>query len=134
MAKIPAVKVSIGVIVKEGSVLVSQRNANTHCSLLWEFPGGKVSTNERVQVSLSREIFEEVNLSVKKATPLVQFRHQYEERIVIGYVWMVTQFLGLPVSKEGQPIKWVDINDLPMMPMPDANKVIISSLIASTNG
>ena len=133
MAKIPVVKVSIGVIVKERSVLVSQRHANTHCSLLWEFPGGKVSTNERVQVSVCREIFEETNLLVEKATPLVQFRHQYDERIVTGYVWMITQFSGEPVSKEGQPVKWVDINDLPMMPMPDANEVIVNSLIESAN-
>ena len=134
MAKIPIVKVSIGVIVHDRSVLISQRNANTHCSLLWEFPGGKVSINERVQVSWSREIFEEVNLSVEKATPLVQFRHQYEERIIIGYVWMVTQFSGELVGKEGQLVKWVDINDLPIMPMPDANKVIINSLIESAYG
>ena len=131
MANIPIVKVSIGVIIQGRSVLISQRNANAHCSLLWEFPGGKVSTNERVQVSLSREIFEEVNLSVEKMTPLVQFRHQYEEKIVTGYAWMVTQFSGEPESKEGQPVKWVDINDLPMMPMPDANEVIVNSVFVT---
>ena len=45
------------VIKKENLYLIAQRNRNKYFGCKWEFPGGKVENNEKLQDALKREIF-----------------------------------------------------------------------------
>ena len=46
------------IIKKDNFYLIVQRNRNKYMGLKWEFPGGKVETNENFYEALSREIQE----------------------------------------------------------------------------
>ena len=68
--------VAVGVIINnKNQVLLSRRPADVHQADLWEFPGGKLESGETVRQALSRELNEELALTVKSAKPLIKIYH-----------------------------------------------------------
>lgn len=64
--------VPIGIVVKNGKILVNKRNDTEKPELhgLWEFPGGGVEIGERVEESVIREVREESGYQVEIITQL----------------------------------------------------------------
>ncbi|MFT5425838.1 MAG: 8-oxo-dGTP diphosphatase [Gammaproteobacteria bacterium] len=127
--------VAVGVIRNnKNQVLLSRRSATVHQPDLWEFPGGKLETGETVSEALSRELHEELALTVKSAQPLIQIHHDYHEYSVLLDVWNVDSWdlnsfdVNERVGKEGQIIEWVDIQKLDERDYPEANKPIIKAV------
>ncbi len=58
------VNVVAALIEKNGCFLLAQR-ASGSLKGKWEFPGGKVEVNETEEEAIVREIYEELNISVK---------------------------------------------------------------------
>jgi 8-oxo-dGTP diphosphatase len=112
---------------KNGSVLLSQRHQNVHQGRLWEFPGGKVELGETVEQALVRELDEELRLTVTKARPLIRIPYDYPDKSVLLDVWMVTDYVGEPVGAEGQPVKWISLDELHEIKMPAANSAIVKA-------
>lgn len=69
-----------GVIINnEGKVIIAQRCLSAkHYPGLWEFPGGKVETNETSKIALQRELYEELGISVL-LTDIHSFAHNMVE-------------------------------------------------------
>lgn len=111
----------------DGLVLIAKRPLDKHQGGLWEFPGGKVEVGETVEAALAREVQEELNITVTKARPLIQVRHDYPDKQVLLDVWEVLAFSGEPHGAEGQPLAWVESADLPNYPFPAANRPIITA-------
>ena len=121
--------VAVAIIYNAKSqVLIAKRRAGKHLAGFWEFPGGKLNLNESVFSALVREIFEEVNVKVTAAEPLIKISHQYPEKNVLLDVWEVEEFQGAAIGKEGQEIKWAAIKDLANYQFPSANQAIINVL------
>lgn len=120
--------VAVGILIKQGDkVLIAKRHIQAHQGDLWEFPGGKVEAGEDVQQTLVREIKEELNLSVLQARPLIKINHQYSDLAVCLDVWEVVKYSGELMACEGQPIRWVELENLRDYDFPDANLPIISA-------
>lgn len=73
------IEVVIGIVQKEGNVLIVKRK-NKEGELLWQFPGGKVEQNETVEEAVVREIKEETNLKVSIDTLIGQRIHPYTKK------------------------------------------------------
>ncbi|MBA4302905.1 MAG: hypothetical protein C0424_01635 [Sphingobacteriaceae bacterium] len=54
----------------EGKVLVARRGPSMRMAGYWEFPGGKVETNESAEAALVREIKEELGLEIEVGVAL----------------------------------------------------------------
>lgn len=122
--------VAVGVIRNDaGQILIAKRPDHLHQGGLWEFPGGKVESEETVVESLRRELDEELAIQVHAAERLIQIRHQYPDREVLLDVWNVHSFSGQARGCEGQEIKWVAGGDLMHYRFPAANKPIISAAL-----
>jgi 8-oxo-dGTP diphosphatase len=120
------IHVAVGVIVdQENNILIALRPDNTHQGGLWEFPGGKVELNENVEQALARELYEELAISVLTSRPLIKIQHDYGDKSVLLDVWWVEKFTGLAEGKEGQPIRWVNVNTLLDYQFPAANVEIV---------
>lgn len=91
------------------SILISKRLDHLHQGGLWEFPGGKVDAGEQPQQALSRELHEELAITVTVAEPLMQVSHDYSDKQVLLDIWQVSRFQGEPQSMEGQLWRWVDL-------------------------
>ncbi len=120
--------VAVAVIMQQQQVLISLRKPEQHLGGFWEFPGGKVETDESVIGALGREIFEELGLQIQQAEPLIEINHDYPDKSVCLDVWWVDQFSGKPVGKEQQQIKWCPIKELADQVFPEANKPIVEAI------
>lgn len=124
------VKVAAGVIERDGQVLVTQRAAKAHQGGLWEFPGGKLESGESAEQALVRELAEELNIQVTQQAPLIEISHDYGDKQVRLFVFVVRAFEGEPQGLEGQPMQWVAAADLNTLSFPAANLPIIQAYLA----
>ncbi len=141
-AKPNLVHVAVGAIVQRNasseqsaqgdSVLIAKRANHQHQGGLWEFPGGKVEAGEHVTDALVRELQEELAITATAFQPLIQIRHDYGDKCVLLDVWVVTEFSGVPVGQEGQPLEWVPLNRLHYYAFPAANRPIVQALSLPT--
>ena len=124
------IHVVVGIIfdANKDKVLISKRTKKQHLGGYWEFPGGKIKSNEKPFLALKRELGEELGIDVKDAVSLVQINHDYTDRRVCLDVWVVQKYIGELVSQEGQEIKWLRKNNLYNQKFLEANKYIIKIL------
>ena len=54
--------VSCALIDIDGRILLSKRPNDTTMGGLWEFPGGKIETNETAEMAIVRELKEELDI------------------------------------------------------------------------
>ena len=126
MAKASVVHVVAAVITNsQGEVLIAKRPDDKHQGGLWEFPGGKLETDETRQAGLARELQEELGITVQSSQPLIKIRHDYSDKSVLLDVWRVTAFSGEAHGREGQVVKWVSLDALDDYDFPAANQPII---------
>lgn len=117
------------IVAEDKKILLAKRPAHVHKGGLWEFPGGKLEDGESPIQALSRELEEELAISVLEASPLLKIQHDYPEKSVLLDVWRVTKYSGCAKGNEGQPIIWVNNNELKEYQFPEANQPIIDKLL-----
>lgn len=122
------VRVAVAAILREGKVLIAKRPDDAHQGGLWEFPGGKIEPGETVKEALSRELQEEIAITPLALSPLIQITHHYPDKSVHLDVWKVTSFDGEAKGLEGQPIRWLPVDQLRYQDFPAANKAIIDGI------
>ena len=110
-----------------GRVLISRRHDNLHQGGFWEFPGGKIEQAETDEQALARELREELAIGVHSAHPLITINHSYPDRAVQLRVFEVVNYSGEAEGCEGQPIQWVDVDDLKNYAFPPANRPIVTA-------
>lgn len=112
---------------QDGRILIAKRADAQHQGGFWEFPGGKVEAAETPREALTRELQEELGITVREAQPLIQVQHDYADKHILLDVWDVTAFTGEPHGAEGQPLAWVTAKQLPDYEFPAANLPIVAA-------
>jgi len=124
------VHVAVGVVEDtQGRILIARRPDHVHQGGVWEFPGGKVDEGEDVITALCRELREEIGIEVNKTSPLLTITHDYGDKHVLLDVHRVSGFQGEPHGLEGQPVRWVNRDDIRNYTFPDANRGIINAIL-----
>jgi len=111
-----------------GRVLVAQRPVGKHLAGRWEFPGGKLHADEAPLAGLTRELAEELGVTLESAEPLIHLRHDYPDRRVLLDVWRVTRYSGTPQGLDSQALNWVAPDELPRIDLLEADRPIITAL------
>ena len=116
----------------DGRVLIAQRPQGKAMAGLWEFPGGKIEPGEQPEVSLIRELKEELGIVVKEQclAPLTFASHAYPDFHLLMPLYVCRRWEGVVEAREGQKLKWVRAKDLRGYPMPPADEPLISHLTA----
>jgi len=131
---IPQVQIAVGVVCKNGRLLITQRPVPGLLGGLWEFPGGKLHAGEPPAAACAREIKEEVNLAVKIERPLAQVRHAYSHFRVHLHVFCC-RFVSGRVRRRGSAAhRWIRIEDIDRFPFPMANRRFIPLLKQCATG
>ena len=114
---------AVALIDVDGRVLLAQRPEGKSMAGLWEFPGGKVEVGESPEAALIRELQEELGIDTWASclAPLTFASHAYEEFHLLMPLFACRKWEGIPMSKEGQALKWVRAADLSNYPMPPAD-------------
>ncbi len=116
----------------DGRVLIAERPPGRTMAGLWEFPGGKVETDERPEQTLVRELKEELGIAVEESclAPLCFASHDYRDFHLLMPLYVCRRWEGIVTPLEGQKLAWVRPNRLRDYPMPPADIPLISHLTA----
>ena len=114
----------------ENRILLAQRPAGKAMAGLWEFPGGKLEPGETPEAALVRELQEELGIVTEPEclAPLTFASHAYASFHLLMPLFICRKYQGIPVSREGQALKWVRAGNLRDYPMPDADLPLIPAL------
>tara|TARA_B100001113_G_scaffold291210_1_gene247611 strand:+ start:218 stop:613 length:396 start_codon:yes stop_codon:yes gene_type:complete len=116
-------------INQDKSILLAQRSAEKSFPSQWEFPGGKIEEGENSESALRRELFEELNIEVDKMKLFDSVIHEYELFRANIEFFLVKEWSGNLLNKEGQNLQWKKLNDLRGLKILDADVPVISKLI-----
>jgi len=123
------VHVVAGILFDDRSrVLIAQRPEYLHQGGLWEFPGGKRNVNESLKLALKRELAEELGIEVLDSSHFRTVSHNYPDKSVLLDFYLVTRYDGEPKGNEGQPVCWVELEQLNNYPFPEADTPVVNKL------
>jgi 8-oxo-dGTP diphosphatase len=111
-------------------ILIGQRRRGDSSALKWEFPGGKVLEGEGLEEALTRELWEELGVTVVKCREIGKVQHRYantDEELEIHF------FAAAIQEKEIQPrafeqVAWVLPKELAGYNFLAANRELIAHL------
>ncbi|WP_134678595.1 8-oxo-dGTP diphosphatase MutT [Paracoccus ravus] len=121
---------AVALIDRDGRVLLAQRPEGKSLAGLWEFPGGKVEPGESPETALIRELDEELGIKTWDSclAPLTFASHRYDDFHLLMPLYACRKWEGIPFSREGQAITWVNAINLSNYPMPPADLPLIPIL------
>lgn len=128
------VEVVIGIVVRQGKVLICRRRAQDPLAGCWEFPGGKVEPGESLLDCLARELAEELAITARPIEPLAIIEHDYPHVQVRLHPYLCEYDSGEPRPLASEQAIWVSPAELPRYHFPPANDHLIQELVARLNG
>ena len=111
-----------------GRVLISERLCDGPFDGLWEFPGGKIGAGETAADALTRELAEELGITVTSAQPFMELHHEYPDRTVDLEFFLVSDWQGEPAGLEGQGVRWLPTTELNPDDLLPADKPVVEAL------
>ena len=105
-------KVSAAVVIKNQKVLLTRRSPNDNLAGYWEFPGGKVESNETPQQCLKRELEEELGINSIPGDILCESVYEYDHgefKIIAILTDLANEDFDLKIHDK---LEWVDIREL----------------------
>jgi A/G-specific adenine glycosylase len=125
---VPQYRIAVGVVFKNGRVLITRRKENGLLGGLWEFPGGKIRNKETSESACLREIKEEVNLTIKIDAHLCRIKHAYTHFKILMDVFCCTYASGQVRLKGPVDFRWISLENLESYPLPKANHKFLAQL------
>jgi mutator protein MutT len=125
------IDVSAGIIVKGNKVLAARRRAGLHLAGFWEFPGGKVESNESPENCLVRELKEEFGIETKITDYIGDNYHAYGEKNIHLIAYRVELLSGEIQLIDHDQIKWLTISELDSVTWAEADIPLVQAFKAS---
>lgn len=122
-------RVAVGVIRKNGTILVCQRKKGSRYGLKWEFPGGKLEPGETLVECLQRELREELSIEVEGIAKIEFQTAHYDDGGTFEVMYcFVSKFHGEPVNNVFEQIRWVTLDELRTLDILEGNKTFVGQL------
>jgi 8-oxo-dGTP diphosphatase len=107
------------VIVDDGRVLCAQRGPEGSLAGHWEFPGGKVETDETPRQALVLEIDEELRCQIDVGEEIESTRHEYDFATIVLTTFYCRLLSGTPHLTDHDEVRWClpqEMHELPWAP------------------
>ena len=127
------IEVVAAIVVNDGKILCAQRGKNKldYLSEKFEFPGGKLESDETLEQALAREIKEELNMSISVDRLLLTVEHVYPDfKIIMHSFICCTQSRALLLNEHLQ-VLWLGVNELDSLDWAAADLPIVDQLKAT---
>ena len=122
-------RVAVGVIQRNGKILICQRKKNARYGLKWEFPGGKVEAGESILDCLKRELREELSIQVEGFGRSETQTAFYEDGGTFEVTYcFVDGYTGEPKNNVFEEVRWVSLVELQTLDILEGNKPFVASL------
>jgi 8-oxo-dGTP diphosphatase len=111
-------------------ILIGQRRRGDSSPLKWEFPGGKIETDEEPEAALARELREELGATLVRCVEMGRVRHVYA---ISGNPVEIRFYVAEIADENIEPkcfeqIAWVLPKELGDYDFLDANRGLIAQL------
>jgi 8-oxo-dGTP diphosphatase len=124
----PHIRVVAARIEQDGKFLLTQRNPHAVLPLLWEFPGGRVEDGETDEGALTREISENIGVSLAVQGLSMHVIHEYERYHLDMLVYHAT-IADEPSAKSVNAVRWVAPADFGSYQFPGADQQTVDALL-----
>jgi len=132
MPQTKCINVTCAIVYFKDKILVTQRSEKMKLPLKWEFPGGKLETNESEIDCIKREISEEINIEidiVKKLSDSIFDYGTFQIKLIPFIANYVSGDIRLAEHKE---YRLLNISQLINLDWAEADKPIIEELLKLT--
>jgi 8-oxo-dGTP diphosphatase len=129
-----AIPVCCALIEHEQRVLIAQRPLDKHLAGAWEFPGGKIESDESPEIALRREIQEELGCILGDLRALPPVEHDYgTTRIRLHpFVAALTPDSPAPRAIEHIALRWLTRAEISTTPLAPADIPVLESYLQSS--
>ena len=122
-------EVAVGILRKNGKILICQRKKGGRYELKWEFPGGKLENGETTEHCLRRELREELSIEIQSIECIQTQASYYEDGGIFNVAYcFISGYTGEPKNNVFEQIRWVTVDELKCMDMLEGNKPFIAKL------
>ncbi len=113
-----------------GRVLLQQRRPGRAMAGLWEFPGGKVESDELPEAALARELEEElgINVDVAALAPACFASAPLGDCRMILLLYLCRSWTGQPRPLDASALRWLRPGEMHGLAMPPADLPLIPML------
>jgi mutator protein MutT len=125
------IDVAIGLVWKEGRLLIARRPMGVHLGGLWEFPGGKAEPGESPEACLLRELREELGINAEVTGRREVIPFTYPERTVRLHPIDCRWLSGEPHPAGCEEPRWVAPPELGSYEFPPANAALLAALLVA---
>ena len=133
MAERKQIHVVVGLIYRDGRLLVCQRHADSAFPLKWEFPGGKIEAGEAPVDALRRELKEELDIHMGEAKLVYRHEHDYPGGPTVSLQFFsIGEFAGEAKNLVFERICWTKLTELERLDFLEGDRAIVRRL--STDG
>jgi len=122
------IDVAAGLVFHEGKLLITLRYPEAHLGGLWEFPGGKLESDETFEACLARELQEELGIEISVGDLVESLTHAYPERTVHLRFYRCRWARGEPQPLGCADFRWVSANELADYAFPAADARLLARL------
>lgn len=121
-------RVTCGVMEKDGKYLIVQRGENTKHALKWEFPGGKIDPGETEAECMARELKEELDIDVEVQQRLESIVRE-DPDVVVELIPFRCKIIGGKITLlEHLQMAWIDIQQPIEQPLCEGDYFIVDQL------
>ncbi len=124
--------VTAALLRRGNHILITKRPADKQQGGFWEFPGGKLQSDETPQQALQRELLEELDLDVEVGGIFEVVYHRYDWGPVLILVYECRPLSDAIRNLEVSEHRWVTVEQLPTYDLLSADRPIVDKLLART--
>lgn len=124
------IQVSCLLLFHQGKILATQRGAAMDLAGYWEFPGGKIESDESPEDSLVREINEELSIDIRICGALTPVLYAYPTKLIQLIPFLGTWQGGSLKLTEHAQSQWLGKEDLLSLNWASADLAIVQEVKA----
>jgi A/G-specific adenine glycosylase len=125
---LPHHQIAIGVVWKRDKILIARRPLEKLLGGLWEFPGGHQEKRESLEECVTREVREELGITISVGEEFAVVQHAYSHLTITLHAFECRWVRGRPRAIGCSAFKWVSLPELSQFAFPTANQKIIAQL------
>ena len=127
----PMIRVVSAEIQRDGCYLITRRPPHAVLPDLWEFPGGKVASDEDDVGALNRALTKRIGCTAAVGDRLLEVRHTYDDYDLVLVVYRCDLGGAEPTCGSVAELAWASPDDLGSYAFPGADQQTVDQLVGS---
>lgn len=126
--KTPEYRMAVGIVNKDGRLLITQRKPDGLLGGLWEFPGGRINEENTAEEACVKRVKEAVNLTIEVQEHMIRVRHAYTHFKIVMDVFRCRYAGGRVKLSSAVGYRWILPKEIDAYPFHRANHKFIRLL------